>query len=85
MLYISEFDSEDQAREQIEQMKKKIEKGSKGFGHFRELEVEERTLYLVLGFGQIHYFYLDSNRVIWIAKDLSMAELVLKAALKAIK
>ncbi len=84
-LYISEFESENQARQQIELMKKKIEKGSKGFAHFRELEVEERTLYLVLGFGQIHYFYLDPNRVIWLAADPSVAELVLKAALKAIK
>lgn len=85
MLYISEFDSEGQARQQIELMKKKIEKGSKGFGHFRELEVEEKTIYSVWGFGQIHYFYLDSNRVIWLAVDPPVAELVLKAALKVIK
>ncbi len=85
MLYISEFDSEDQARQQIDLMRKKIEKGSKGFGHFRELEVEERTIYSVLGFGQIHYFYLDSNRVIWLAVDPPVAESVLRAALKVIK
>lgn len=85
MLYISEFDSQDQARQQIELMRKKIEKGSKGFAHFRELEVEERTIYSVLSFGQIHYFYLDSNRVIWLAVDPSVAELVLRAALKVIK
>lgn len=85
MLYISEFDSQDQARQQIELMRKKIEKGSKAFAHLRELQVEERTIYSVLGFGQIHYFYLDSNRVIWLAVDPPVAELVLKAALEVIK
>ncbi len=85
MFYISEFDSQGQARQQIDLMRKKIEKGSKGFGHFRELEIEERAIYSVLGFGQIHYFYLDSNRVIWLAVDPPVAELVLKAALKVVK
>lgn len=85
MLYISESDSEDQARQQIDLMRSKIGKGTKNFGHFRELEVEGRKIYSVLGFGQIHYFYLDSNKVIWVAVDPSVAKPVLEAVLKVIK
>ena len=85
VLYISEFDSEDQAREQIDKMKKKIGKGSKGFAPLQELEVEERILYSLLGFHQIHYFYLDSHKVIWLAADPFRAELVLKDVLGVIK
>ncbi len=82
MFYISEYESGNQAREQIDIMVEKIEKGSKEFGHFRELEVEEKIIYMVLGFGQVHYFYTESNRAIWLAIDPPVAETVLKASIK---
>ena len=95
MLYISEFDGREQARQQLDLMKEKIKKGVKGFAHFREFKVKDlsvsqpqkagKTIYLVMGFGQVHYFYLDSSRVIWLAVDPSVAGSVLKAALKEIK
>ncbi|NOX97173.1 MAG: hypothetical protein GXO98_03750 [Nitrospirae bacterium] len=85
MLYVAEFENEEQARQQIDLMREKIGKGTKSFGHFRELKEERRKIYSVLGFGQIHYFYLDSKKVIWLAVDPSVAKPVLEAVLKVIK
>jgi len=85
MLYISESENREQARKQIDLMRARIGKGTESFGHFRESEVEGRKIYSVLGFGQIHYFYLDSSRIIWLAVDPAVAKPFLKAALKEIK
>ena len=82
MFYISEYTSGNLAREQIDIMVEKIEKGSKEFGHFREFEIEENIIYMVLGFGQVHYFYTKSNNAIWLAIDPPVAETVLKATIK---
>jgi len=85
MLYVSEFENKDQARQQLDLMREKIGKGTKSFGHLRELKVEGRPIYSVLGFGQVHYFYLDADKVLWLAADPSVAESVLAAALKVIR
>ncbi len=74
-LWVSEYDSEEGAVEDLKKMVQMIRTGDqKTFGHFREMSIEGLPVYLVLGMGQAHYFFQKGMKVIWLAVDPSLAK-----------
>jgi len=73
MLYVSRFESEEQARSLLKVMSLRIGKGSSGFGHHRQIEVTGREIHLVLGQGQVHYFFAKGRSLYWLGIDPRLA------------
>ena len=50
----------------------RLEKGA--FSHFLEFQVQNEKVYLCLGLGQAHYFFLHEKDIYWWAVDLQIAQ-----------
>ncbi len=73
MLYVSVFESEDQAQSLLAAMSKRIGQGSSGFGHHVRFRVRDREIHMVLGQGQVHYFYVKGQSVYWLGLPPDLA------------
>ena len=73
-LYVSLYDSRTIAEEQLKKMidLMRLEKGA--FSHFLELQVQNEKVYVCLGLGQAHYFFLHEKELYWWAVDLQIAQ-----------
>jgi len=66
-LYVSAFQTADEAAAQFEAMVGAITKGVEGFGHHTHFDVGGRDVHVVFGDARINYFYADGKRVTWLA------------------
>jgi len=74
-LYLSRYQTSEAAVAQCEKMTGLIREGRESvFTHFRELSIHERKVYLCLGLGQAHYFFLTGKDLYWLAVDLPIAQ-----------
>jgi hypothetical protein len=73
-LYVSLYDSPTIAEKQFKKMTNimRLEKGA--FSHFQEIQVQNEKVYLCLGLGQAHYFFLHEKELYWWAVDLQIAQ-----------
>lgn len=63
-------------------MRDKIAKGGSLFAPLSELQDKQRTIYVLEGMGQKHFYFQSKNLVIWLAVDTSIAELALQQILE---
>lgn len=84
-LYVSLYDSRTIAEEQFEKMIDLIRKGGGAFTHFRELHVQNEKVYLCLGLGQAHYFFLHQKELYWWAVDLQIAQASMQELIGIVK
>jgi hypothetical protein len=82
MLYVSRFESVDQAQSLLRNMSSRIGKGSSGFGHHQQFDVDGTEIHLVLGQGQVHYFYAKERLLFWLGMVPDMARAGLAQLLK---
>lgn len=74
-LWLSEHSSNREAAESVEEMANSMTKGRQQiFWHFRQMVIEERTVYCAAGMGQLHYFFQKGAQVIWLAVDPPLAK-----------
>jgi hypothetical protein len=73
ILYVSKFENSDVAMERFKSMLLKIAHGGTPFGHLNQVEVEGRLIFMVLGLGQVHYFYSEGDKVVWFSVDFPLA------------
>jgi hypothetical protein len=73
-LYVSLYNSRNIAKEQFEIMLDSIRKGESDFSHFQKLQIHNEKVYLCLGPGQVHYFFLHEKNIYWWAVDLQIAQ-----------
>lgn len=73
MLYTSRFEDAAAASEALDDMSSEIGEGSSGFSHHMTMDVAGRLVHLVLGQGQVHFFFVDDARLSWLAIEPSMA------------
>ncbi len=71
-LYVSAFQTADEAVAQFEGMVSAITKGVEGFGHHTHFDVGGRDVHVVFGDARINYFYADGERVTWLAVQQPM-------------
>lgn len=73
MLYKSRFEDAAAANEALEDMSSEIGEESSGFSHHMTMDVAGTLVHLVLGQGQIHFFFVDDAWLSWLAIDPPMA------------
>ena len=81
VLYVSEFQSQQEAEALLVSMRDRIKTTAKVFGHFRRMSARGLTVYSVLGLGQVHYFYRQGHVLIWLAVDPAVAREAFEAVL----
>jgi hypothetical protein len=82
MLYASRFESVEQAQSLLVAMSSRIGKGSSGFGHHHQFDVDGSEIHLVLGQGQVHYFYAKGRSLFWLGMPPEMARVGLAELLE---
>ncbi len=71
------------ASRMIEAMREKIAQGNSPFTPVAELKDGGRTIYILEGMGQKHYYFQSENMVIWLAVDPSIADEAIRQILEA--
>ena len=80
-LWLSEHSSDREAAEAVEKMAGSMTQGKQqSFWHFRQMIIEERTVYFAVGMGQVHYFLQKGSKVIWLAVDPPLAKETIRDA-----
>jgi hypothetical protein len=72
-LYVSRFASAEEAQDQMDLMAKTIGPGSSGFAHHRVEQMAGTDVHYVVGYGQAHYFFVDREKVLWLAAPVDVA------------
>jgi hypothetical protein len=73
-LYVSTYPSADSARNVARAMARRIESGIPPFEHFRTYEEGRDPVFMCLGLGQAHFFFVCNERLYWLASDIGVAE-----------
>jgi hypothetical protein len=73
-LYVSLYPSADSARHVARAMARRIESGIPPFEHFRTYEEGRDPVFMCLGLGQAHFFFVCNERLYWLASDVGVAE-----------
>ncbi len=84
-LYVSVYDSNDRAVSAMEDMARVMRETEHGFHHFMRRTVRDRVVYMALGEGQAHYFFVRDKELIWLAVDTEIAEPSLEDFLAGMK
>lgn len=81
-LYVSTYDSRQKAQQILTEMSGRIGSGSSGFWHHQNFKVKDREIQMVLGQGQVHYFFVKNQSVYWLAIQANKAEQALAELLE---
>ena len=82
-IWLSEHSSSSEAAESVEKMAGRMTQGKQQvFFHFRQMIIEERKVYFVVGMGRVHYFFQKGAKVIWLAIDPPLANEVIRDAVR---
>ena len=76
-LYVSYYPSADSARNVSLAMANRIATGLAPFEHFRTFEEGRNPVFMCLGLGQAHFFFVCNQRLYWLASDIGVAEVAL--------
>ncbi len=80
-LYVSVYENNDMAVSAMEDMARVMRKTDHDFNHFMKRMVRDRVVYMALGQGQAHYFFVRDKDLIWLAVDTEVAEQALEDVL----
>jgi|WetSurMetagenome_2_1015567.scaffolds.fasta_scaffold21631_5 hypothetical protein len=83
-LYVSYYPSADSARNVAFRMAGRIESGIPPFEHFRTYEEGKNPVFMCLGLGQAHFFFVCNERLYWLASDIGVAEAALSELRKEV-
>lgn len=81
-LWVSGAPSADIALQMTNAMRDKIAQGNSPFTPTEEIRDNNRTVYVLEGMGQVHYYFQSGDRVIWLAVDPAIADKALKQILE---
>ena len=70
------------AAEMVSGMQARIAKGNSPFTPLKEIQNGNRTVYVLDGMGQKHFYFQSKNLVIWLASDASVADGALQQTLE---
>lgn len=66
-LYVSSFNTPDEAAEEFEAMVSAINQGVEGYGHHTHFEIAGHDVHVVFGDARINYFFGSDNKLTWLA------------------
>lgn len=73
MLYVSRFGSGQEAESVLADMSTSIGEGSSGFGHHKQFASGGSEIHVVLGQGQVHFFFVRAADLYWFGMAPGMA------------
>jgi hypothetical protein len=73
-LWIAGTSTETLAAEMVSSMQARIAEGNSPFTPVNEIQDRKRTVYVLEGMGQEHFYFQSKDLVIWLASDPSHAE-----------
>ncbi|MEJ2637254.1 MAG: hypothetical protein P8184_18455 [Calditrichia bacterium] len=82
-LYLSRYATAAAARSMLAEMSERIGGGGSVFRHHRKFEVNGRPVEMVLGLGQVHFFFAKDRILCWLAADVRHAAPALAQLLEA--
>lgn len=71
------------AASMIDSMRDRISEGNSPFTPLDEFKMGGRTIYVLQGMGQAHFYYQSNNLIIWLAADPSIADEAIEDTLEA--
>jgi len=71
-LYVSAFQTAEDAVTQFEAMVSAINQGVPGFGHHTHFDAAGRDVHVVFGDARINYFYAEGEKLTWLAVQQPM-------------
>lgn len=74
VVYLSVYRSSDDARKAYGKMAQSIEKGNILFTDYRAVRINDIDASFCLGQGQDHYFFVNDDRLYWLAADRAKVE-----------
>jgi len=77
VLYVSAFQTADEAAAQFESMLTAIGEGVPGYGHHTHFDVSGRDVHIVFGDGRINYFYTEGDKVTWLGAEPVIARAII--------
>lgn len=80
-MWVAEAESETAARQLLTDMEAKIAEGRSPFTPQASMVVNDRTIYVLEGMGQSHFYFLSGKALIWLAATPSIAGQALQDAL----
>ena len=81
-LWVAGAPSETIALEMTNSMREKIAKGNTPFTPLEQFNQGNRTIFVLEGMGQKHYYFQSKNLVIWLAVDPTLANQALQQTLE---
>ena len=73
------------AARQVEDMRDRIAEGRSPFEAVGSREMDGTTIYVLVGMGQMHYYFQVDQRVVWLAASPELAEQCLQELLSDLK
>lgn len=70
------------AAEMVGSMQARIADGNSPFTPVKEIQDNDRIVYVLDGMGQRHYYFQSENSVIWLASDQSIADKAIQQILE---
>lgn len=67
----------------VNSMRDKISEGNSPFTPMDEFNIDGRTIYVLEGMGQTHFYFQSNNLIIWLAADPSIADEAIEQILEA--
>lgn len=80
-VWVAEAETENAARQLLTDMEAKIAEGRSPFTPHASMVVNDRTIYVLDGMGQSHFYFLSGNALIWLAANPAIADQALQDAL----
>jgi len=80
-VWVAEAETETAARQLLTDMEAKIAEGRSPFTPHASMVVNDRTIYVLDGMGQSHFYFLSGKALIWLAANTSIAVQALQDAL----
>jgi hypothetical protein len=81
-LWVAGTSTDPTAAEMVSGMQARIAKGNSPFTPVREIKNGNRTVYVLDGMGQKHFYFQSKNLVIWLASDASVADRAIQQILE---
>jgi len=71
------------AASMVNSMRDRIAEGNSPFTPMNEYQIGGRTVYVLEGMGQDHFYFQSKNLIVWLAADPSIADEALEQTLEA--
>ena len=81
-LWVAGTSADSIAAEMVSSMQAKIAEGNSPFTPVKEIQNGNRTVYVLDGMGQKHFYFQSKNLVIWLASDAAVADGALQQILE---